>query len=417
MAHLYRALAGRRVARPAFVLLLLLLMVGWIPPAAAQETRTAVIAAAQAEKATRLAPRTPSRAEELFVTWSQRYLAGGSGFYPYFDSVYSGGGFTLGAGYRHFVGDRTTWFAQGLYSLSQYKLLETGFASPGHLNGRAGYLLKAGWRDATQVGFYGLGMGTDPDDRANFRFKETFAGAEGVWRAANLAVLRGSFYYDDYDTTEGKGSYPSIEEVYTPAEVPGLFADPTYLHTTASAGLDFRPNQPVSFRPGAGYARRGGLYEVEYHNWNDRDGDYSFDLLELDAVQHIPVLRETWVLSLHGRVQTVIDDDDVVPYFLLPSLGSGSTLRAYPSWRFRDRHSLLMQGEWRWIANRLALDLAIFYDAGKVVADRGDLDFDGLEHNWGFGVRFHGPAATPLRVEMAKGSEGWNLVFAGSAAF
>jgi hypothetical protein len=107
----------------------------------------------------------------------------------------------------------------------------------------------------------------------------------------------------------------------------------------------------------------------------------------------------------------------VGPYFLLPSLGSGSTLRAYPSWRFRDRHSLLMQGEWRWIANRLALDLAIFYDAGKVVADRGDLDFDGLEHNWGFGVRFHGPAATPLRVEMAKGSEGWNLVFAGSAAF
>ena len=30
-----------------------------------------------------------------------------AGFYPYFDSVYSGGGFTLGAGYRHFTGDRT----------------------------------------------------------------------------------------------------------------------------------------------------------------------------------------------------------------------------------------------------------------------------------------------------------------------
>ena len=57
-----------------------------------------------------------------------------------------------------------------------------------------------------------------------------------------------------------------------------------------------------------------------------------------------------------------------VPYFLLPSLGSGSTLRGYSSWRFRDRHSLLMSGEFRWIPNRLGLDMAMFYDTGKVDA-------------------------------------------------
>ena len=51
-----------------------------------------------------------------------------------------------------------------------------------------------------------------------------------------------------------------------------------------------------------------------------------------------PMLRENWVLSLRGRLQTTLDDTDVVPYFLLPSLGSGSTLRGYNSWRFRDRH-------------------------------------------------------------------------------
>ena len=67
----------------------------------------------------------------------------------------------------------------------------------------------------------------------------------------------------------------------------------------------------------------------------------------------MPILRENWVISLHGLLQTTLDDDDTVPYFLLPSLGSGSTLRGYSSWRFRDRHSLLMSGEWRWIPNRL----------------------------------------------------------------
>jgi len=116
-------------------------------------------------------------------------------------------------------------------------------------------------------------------------------------------------------------------------------------------------------------------------------------------------------------VQTTLDDDDEVPYFLLPSLGSGSTLRAYPSWRFRDRHSLLMSGEWRWIVNRTFLDMALFYDTGKVTARREDLNFKDLNQDFGIGIRFHGPASTPPRVDVAHGSEGINVVFSGGAAF
>jgi len=52
-----------------------------------------------------------------------------------------------------------------------------------------------------------------------------------------------------------------------------------------------------------------------------------------------------------------------------------------------------------------------------VVDRRADLDLDGLKSNVGIGIRFHGPAATPIRVELAHGDEGFNVVFAGSAAF
>ena len=141
------------------------------------------------------------------------------------------------------------------------------------------------------------------------------------------------------------------------------------------------------------------------------------DRLDADVVQHLPIFRDVWVLSFHGRVETTLDDDDVVPYFLLPSLGSGRTLRAYRSWRFRDRHSILGQAEFRWIPNRLGLDMALFYDAGKVTSRREDLDFEGLKSDWGIGVRFHLPAYTFLRLEAARGSDGWKLVFASSAAF
>ena len=63
------------------------------------------------------------------------------------------------------------------------------------------------------------------------------------------------------------------------------------------------------------------------------------------------------------------------------------------------------------------LDLALFYDAGTVAARREDLDFDRLEDDFGVGIRFHGPFATPLRVELAKSHEGLALVFASTPSF
>jgi len=375
----------------------------------AQDTRAAEIAAEQERKAADLKAYKPSGAEMWTIRLRREFIDLPSGFYPYFSSVYSGGGFTLGAGFREYYGDRTHWDIKGLYSLKSYKLVEFSTDSIGHAQGRVDLHGRIGWRDATQVSYYGLGIDTVTDDRSTFRLKEGYAGGTVNMRPAKYAVFGASADYEDYSMGSGLGTVPSIEEIFTPATAPGLGVSPTYLHTSASAGLDSRPSP--------GYARHGGLYEVRYHNYADQDKTYSFDRVDGEIVQHLPILRETWVISLHGLVQTTLNDNDTVPYFLLPSLGSGSTLRGYPSWRFRDRHSLLMSGEFRWIPNRMAVDMALFYDTGKVAPRWDDLGFKGLKSDVGIGIRFHGPLATPLRIDIAKGSEGINIVFGGSAAF
>jgi len=64
------------------------------------------------------------------------------------------------------------------------------------------------------------------------------------------------------------------------------------------------------------------------------------------------------------------------------------------------------------------LDTAVFYDAGKVSARASDLDLKGLKRDYGIGARFHGPFATPLRVELARSNEmGLNIIFAASPVF
>jgi surface antigen Omp85-like protein len=379
-----------------------------VSPVSAQETREAEIAAEQAKKAAEAKPYEEGAAERWVVTIRREFLAEPSGFYPYFASVYSGGGFTLGAGYRQFFGDRTHWDVKGLYSAKGYKLIELTADSWGHAQGRLDLHGRVGWRDATRVAFYGLGIDS-PEDRSNFRMKQSFYGGDLQVRPGGFTIFGAGVTYEDYGLEEGTGEDPSIEDMFTPETAPGLGASPEYLHTAVSGGVDWRP--------AAGYARRGGLYQIAYHNYADSQNTYSFDRIDGEIVQHIPILRENWVISLHGLVQTTLDDDDAVPYFLLPSLGSGSTLRAYPSWRFRDRHSLLMSAEFRWIPNRLGVDMALFYDAGKVTPRWDDLSLNHLKSNVGIGIRFHSPMATPLRIEFAHGSEGLHLVFSGSAAF
>jgi hypothetical protein len=377
--------------------------------AAAQDTRAELIALEKARKAAELRTYTPGRAEQIVTRVGASFTELPRGLYPAFGSIYPGGGLALGPAVRLFTGDVSFIEGKALMSLRQYKRVELTSVWPSLAGGRVSARLDAGWLDATQVGYFGLGIHTAPDTGADFRMKQSYGGGEVRVRPAGPLVLGAALALEAYDTSNGRGRRPPFDERFTPATAPGLDADPRFTHAAMSAAIDTRPS--------AGYARRGTLLQGGYHTYRDRDDVFSFGRVDAEAIQHVPIVRETWVLSLRGRLQSTTRDDDQVPFFLLPSLGSGSTLRAYSTGRFRDRHALLLQAEWRWIVNRSGMDMALFYDAGTVAGRRGDLTLDALRGNVGIGVRFHGPTMTPLRVELARGREGFNLVFAGGASF
>ena len=77
-----------------------------------------------------------------------------------------------------------------------------------------------------------------------------------------------------------------------------MAAEVTYLHTQGTVGFDWRP--------AADYARRGGFYGVTLHDYKDNDEAFGFQQVDYEVVQHFPILRETWAISLRGLVA---DDD------------------------------------------------------------------------------------------------------------
>ena len=375
-------------------------------PVAAQTSRTDGIAAQQAEKAADLKPRVAPKAERIFEWAKDEFIDEPSGLYPVLGSVYAGGGFALGAGYRRYYGDNTHWDAKVMQSIRNYRLIEVSTDSWNRAGGRLDLHARAGWRDANGVPFHGLGIDSS-DDAAGFGLTQTYVGGDVAVRPAANVHLRGGVTYEDYSIGSRSGSRVPIASRFTSATAPALGLDPRYLHTSASVGYDWRPSP--------GYARRGGLYEVRYHHY--AGGPDDFGRAEAELVQHLPMVRENYVLSLHALAETIVTDDAVVPFYLLSSLGGSDTLRGYGSWRFRDRHAALTTAEFRWIPNRNSVDVALFYDAGMVAPDFGDLSMRRFKSNVGIGVRFHGPRSTPMRIEVAKGSEGLRLVFAGSAPF
>lgn len=373
------------------------------------DTRTAVIEQQQAQKSTELRPDEPNAAEK-YLNYAETYLTTARGWHPFFESALSGGGFTVGAGYKTFLGAYNTFDVRGSWTPSGYKRVEAEYLAPRLLRRQGAFSLIGGWREATEVRFHGLGNDSPAEHDLEYAFEQPYAASTFTFRPANRhLLLRAGFEASQWDQESASGTDPSVESAYTPQTLPGLGAKVTYLHTQGTVGLDTRP--------GAGYARRGGYYGVTFHDYTDPDGVFGFKLIDYEAIQHIPIVRETWVLSFRAAASvTGLKDDQEIPFFMLPAVGGGSSLRGYSSWRFRDRNSLELQAEWRVMVNRF-LDLAFFYDTGKVEANTRDLNFKNLHDDFGVGVRFHGPLSTPLRVDLARSVEGLSFVFAASAVF
>jgi hypothetical protein len=373
-------------------------------------SRTALIEQLQAEKAAALVPEKPGKAEAYVTQVSDIMLGGQMHWHAFFHNAYAGGGFTLGAGYTQFVSPTNTLDVRGSITFSGYKRIEAEFIAPNLLKRRATFSAIGGWREATQVGFYGFGMTSTVDARANYSFQQPYASATlDVHPARNSFFVRGSLEATQWKQAPGSGDVPSVETIYTPQTLPGLGAQPVYLHSTGSVGIDSRQ--------APGYARRGGLFAATFQDFTDPDGVSSFQGLNYEAIQHIPIRRDTWVVSLHGLLQTTYSKSgQQIPFFMMPSIGGGDDLRAYASWRLRDLNSLIVQAEWRVIVNRF-LDMAAFYDTGRVASRLDQMKLDDLKYDVGIGFRFHGPIMTPLRIELAKGTEGFSLVLAAAQAF
>jgi outer membrane translocation and assembly module TamA len=375
------------------------------PVSAPEHTRAGQIEAQQADKARAVAPYRPGPIEGLVRKIDEHLTARHVRWHPFYGPASHGAGVTAGAGYMFHTGDYDGLDVRAALSLNGSKRAEAEFRRPNLFRRRAALTVLGGWREGFGQNFFGLGTAAGSrDDRTEFDFRQTYGSATLDARPRRRLVLAGGLEYLRYEQRGG-----SITARYSADTLAGVGQRVDYFQPHGRIALDWRP--------AADYARRGGAYGVTARRYIDAGGPFSFTQVDYDLVQHLPVLRDAWVISLRARAETTFTGaGDAVPFFMMPFLGNATTLRGFRSTRFRDRQSLLLSAEWRILLNA-SLDAAVFYDAGKVTGRRAELNLRGLKSDYGVGLRFHTPASTPLRFDLAHSNEGFRMVVGATAAF
>jgi hypothetical protein len=331
-----------------------------------------------------------------------------SGFYPEFSNMPTGAGWiSAGPGYRQYLlDDRLVLDASAAVSWRMYKMAQGRIELPKLVRSRLSVGSQVMWHDLTQITYFGIGPATLDGDRTEYRMRSADVTGYANVRPVRWLTLGGRVGWLHRPTLLDPGGTfergnPATPSIFGDDAVYGLPEQPNFLHTDLSLTADTRDSRS--------HPSYGGVYRAAFTTFDDRNASaFSFRRYELEAAQFVPLADRRIVLAFRGwAVGSDTDPGQTVPFYLMPSLGGGNTLRAYTDYRFHDRNLLVMNAESRF-ALFAHLDVAAFVDAGNVAARFADLNLD--KRAYGVGLRMHTGTATFARLDVAHGSDGWRFV-------
>ena len=385
-------------------------------------SRAEAIEQQRREKRARLWPDRQSPIAEMVNGFVERGLldgvktglGGGNGPQVAIGGMRSGQGFALGLGYRRSdlwndrFGFRTT--VRGTPQLA-WKA-DAQFYFPALYTKRGFFDVYTKYEYSPQMDYYGEGPNSSLEDRTSYSYSDMRMDLRGGWEFFDFLRIGGTAGGVLAWTGSGKrDGVPSIEDEFDPEEVRGLFVPGKFLQTGAFVQVDWRDN------PGSPHS--GGNYKLEWTQYWDLTAENRFNFRRLDAIvdQYFPYFNETRVvaLHLHGNY-TLADEAQDVPFYLQPTLGGNDDLRGFARYRFYADNAFHVNLEHRW-HSFAALDLALFFDAGKVSEFGRQLYKQDFRFNGGIGLRFKMRETVIMRIDQAYGNEGYRFIWSFNNIF
>jgi hypothetical protein len=321
--------------------------------------------------------------------------------------IKSGSGIALGPAVSFTFADGGYLQLKAEYSVRKFKLLQLRYDTHTFWAGRAMLVSRLRWQDAPKLSIYRLGPDA-PDLKVNYGERRT----EGVTRLRvqlrpRVRIATG-FGVEKYATSGGRIDLAGDNSLPSVPPLPGLGTNPWFAHALFLAAWDSRTSPD--------YSRSGRAVEGAVHYYRDvhdnQDGFGRFDGL---VQQLIPHAGEKGVLDLSAQTWLSLSDGErSVPFFLMPTLGGSNYLRAYPSYRFRDRHAMMLKAEYRWMVHKM-VDVAGVYEVGKVAPEVSGLRLKNTAESAGAGIRVHSKTSSLVDLDIAHGRDGFKFTIGFSS--
>lgn len=331
-----------------------------------------------------------------------------NGWYLELSNMITGSGWiSAGPGYRRYLwNDNAYYDASAAASWHLYTMAQTRFEVPDYGKHHIQAGAQVMWQDQTQINYFGIGPDA-PENQSQYRLRSTDVVGYASFKPANAWTIGGEVGYlasPQLSSPAGtfKPNVPTTQELFPFDPGTQVSDQPSFVHGEVAVTADTR-----NYRS---YPTDGGLYRVAAETYQDtHTGLFTFQQYQAEALQLVRVTGPNWVLGFHAWLVTSdLQSGHEVPFYFQPSLGGATSLRSYESYRFHDLDSLLLNAESRWAVYR-NVDLALFVDAGNVAPVFDQLNVG--HTSVGTGVRFHSDHTNFARLDVAHGSEGWQVVF------
>jgi outer membrane protein assembly factor BamA len=172
------------------------------------------------------------------------------------------------------------------------------------------------------------------------------------------------------------------------------------------AGFNYDTRNSIFF-PTKGVLAEGVLYAES----KATGSQFKYQRLSFDVAKYFPMGKKQGVLALNAASVFSFGD---VPFHQMPVIGGTKRMRGYFEGEYRDKHLLLLQGEFRqplfWRIGAVA-----FGGLGMVGRDFGALRLQNTRYNYGAGLRFVLDKAQKINVRADYGigykARGFYLTF------
>ena len=378
----------------------------WAQDAPAVTSRAEEIQNEQLEKAQSVTPDTPDQralrvqkirktAERIFTGVPVHLQLGG---------LPVGSGLALGpvAQWTNST-DRVRAKVWAIGSIYRFYDVGVGVTLPHLTDQNLGVTFEASRDDFPRLDYYGEGPNSLKSNRTDFRREDNKFGMIVAWPVLRQIQPSCGVQQDLIHIGPGtNGAVTPTNEKFGPAQAPGINMTTNYLNAGCAVPLDFRDNP--------GYPHKGTAVFLGYRrSYAEDDSQFSFHRMSVEAEHYIPFFNEKRVIALHAETELSFHGpNQVVPFYMQPTLGANDDLRGFRPWRFYDENSLLLNAEYRWEICT-GFDMAIFEDAGKVFHRPGQINFSNLSKSTGFGLRFNDLRNMIMRIDTGFSREGFQV--------